>query len=128
LIFRDLYGVIALRHLFAVTLCLALMSVSAARAAELRPQLDDMVRHFAQVVFGDEYGLNTGAKVIAKWQGPVGFTVQGQATPELGKMLGRHLGGLAQLTGLKFKQVKPGTLGPTIDLLFLKRNGQDQGE
>jgi len=97
------------------------VSVSSARAEELRPQLDDMVRHFARVVFGDEYGLNTGAKVIAKWQGPVGSTVQGRATPELGKMLGRHLGGLAQLTGLKFKQVKPGTLGPTIDLLFLKR-------
>jgi len=110
-----------LRHLFAITLCLVLMSVSSVRAEELRPQLDDMVRHFAQVVFGDEYGLNTGAKVIAKWQGPVGFTVQGRATSELGKMLGRHLGGLAQLTGLKFKQVKPGTSGPTIDLLFLKR-------
>ncbi|HEY9080889.1 DUF2927 domain-containing protein [Magnetovibrio sp.] len=97
------------------------MVASPVHGEELRPQLDDMVSHFARVVFGDEYGLNTGPKVIAKWQGPVGFTVQGRATQEMGNMLGRHLGGLAQLTGLKFHQVKPGTPGPTIDLLFLKR-------
>ena len=115
-----------MRHLFVITLCMSLCAPSLVRAEELRPQLDDMVRHFGQVVFGDEYGMNTGAKMIAKWQGPVGFTVQGRATPEMGKMLGRHLGGLAQLTGLKFKQFKPGTPGPMIDLFFLKRKEMAQ--
>ena len=114
-----------MRSLFAAVLGLsllgALLEASPTRAEELRPQLDDLVRHFGQVLFGDEYGLNTGSKVIAKWQGPVGFTVQGRATPQMGKMLGRHLGGLVPLTGLKFKQVKPGTPGPVIDLFFLKR-------
>ena len=120
------YGVTDLRHLFVITLCMSLCAPSLVRTEELRPQLDDMVRHFGQVVFGDEYGMNTGAKMIAKWQGPVGFTVQGRATPEMGKMLGRHLGGLAQLTGLKFKQFKPGTPGPMIDLFFLKRKEMAQ--
>ena len=110
-----------MRHLFAIILSLSLFSVSSARAEELRPQLDDMVRHFGQVVFGDEYGMNTGAKMVAKWQGPVGFSIRGRATQEMGKMLGRHLGGLVQLTGLQFKQVKPGSPESNIDLLFLKR-------
>ncbi|MBL4615774.1 MAG: DUF2927 domain-containing protein [Magnetovibrio sp.] len=102
--------------LFAIS-----FGVHPAQAEQLRPQLDDMVRHFGQVVFGDEYGLNTGEKVIAKWQGPVGVTIQGRPTKPMAKMASRRLSDLSKLTKLKFKQVKPGTPGQNIDLLFLKR-------
>jgi len=110
-----------MRMFFVLGVCFFLASVSSLGAEELRPKLDDLVRHFGQVVFGDEYGLNSGPKVIAKWQGPVGLTVQGRPTQELAAMASRHLGGLAKMTGLKFSQVKPGADVPSIDLLFLKR-------
>lgn len=109
---------------------LILLGAPRVQAEELRPQLNDLVRHFSQVLFGDEYGLNTGDKMIAKWHGTVGITVQGRPTEQLANMASRRLGVLAKLTRLKFKQVKPGTPGPTIDLLFLKRKemGQLKGQ
>jgi len=97
------------------------LTVSSASAEDLRPQLDDLVRHFGHVLFGDEYGLNTAPKVIAKWQGPIGITVQHRATKPLAAMVSRRLTDLAKLTGVRFKQVKPGAPGQSIDLLFLKR-------
>jgi len=104
--------------LFAV---MVFFCVPQLRAEELRPQLDDMLRHFANVVFGDEYGLNTNPKVIAKWQGPVGITVQGRPTKQLAGMASKHLNNISKLTKIPFKQVKPGVSGQSIDLIFLKR-------
>jgi len=109
------------RRVFILIFCVAFGLSTPGSAQELRPQLDDLVRHFGNVVFGDEYGLNTGSKVIAKWQGPVGITVQGQVTQQMADMVSQRLTGLVKLTGVKFKQVKPGTPGPGIDLIFLKR-------
>lgn len=110
-----------MRRVFILIFCVAFGLSTPGSAQELRPQLDDLVRHFGNVVFGDEYGLNTGSKVIAKWQGPVGITVQGQVTQQMADMVSQRLTGLVKLTGVKFKQVKPGTPGPGIDLIFLKR-------
>ena len=93
-------------------------------AAEvLRPQLDDMVAHFADVVFGVEYARLTQASgIVAKWPGPVvGINVQGRSSPELIKLASKHVHSLANLTGLKFRTLKPGETIPSIDLVFLKR-------
>ena len=51
-----------LHRLFAVLIGFVLLGAPPAHSEELRPQLDDLVRHFGQVVFGDEYGMNTGPK------------------------------------------------------------------
>ena len=93
------------------------------RAETLRPQLDDMVAHFADVVFGVEYASLTQASgVVAKWPGPlVGINVQGHRSPQLIKLASKHIHGLANLTGLKFRTLKPGETIPSIDLVFLKR-------
>ena len=107
--------------LLAAVLALPLTS---ARGEELRPQLDDLVAHFIEVVFGQEYqGVGAAQSVIARWDTskPVGITIQGRATQHLADMASRRLGAISQLTGVKFKQVKPGGPGPSIDLLFLRR-------
>lgn len=93
-------------------------------AAEvLRPQLDDMVTHFADVVFGVEYAtLTTKPEVVSKWPGPVvGINVQGRDTPQLIKLASKHIHSLAKLTGLRFRTLGAGETIPSIDLLFLKR-------
>ena len=94
-----------------------------ASAEVLRPQLDDMVAHFADVVFGVEYATLTQASgVVAKWPGPVvGINVQGRQSPHLIKLASKHIHGLAKLTGLKFRTLKPFETIPSIDLVFLKR-------
>ena len=110
-----------MRFTLAIVLAVMLLGSRPLAAEELRPQLDDLVRHFARVVFGDEYGINTGHKVVAKWQDTVGITVQGRATTALAAMASRRLTDLSRLTKVKFKQVKPGTPGPSLDLMFMKR-------
>lgn len=92
-------------------------------AEVLRPQLDDMVAHFADVVFGVEYAsLTTKPEVVSKWPGPiVGINVQGRDTPKLIALASKHIHNLAKLTGLKFRSLKPGETIPSIDIMFLKR-------
>jgi len=106
---------------FALVACIAAFRPAA--AAELRPQLDDMVDHFVEVVFGVEYAqLTARPEGLAKWPGPVvGINVQGRQTPQLIGLASKHLRALARLTGLGFKTLKPGETIPSIDLVFLKR-------
>lgn len=107
-------------------ICFVMMMSASAGAEELRPKLDDMVRHFANVVFGSEYSGTGKLKGIPKWTGPVGITVQGKPTEQLAEMASKHLSTLAGLTKVKFKQVKPGTKMQTIDMLFLRRQDMAQ--
>ena len=92
-------------------------------AEELRPQVDDLVTHFIQVVFGAEYAsLTTKPEVISKWSGPVvGINVQGRALPDRIALASKHIHSLAKLTGLQFRSFKPGDAIPNIDLVFMKR-------
>lgn len=117
---------------FALALCVALAaslvgSLAASSdvgAEELPPQLDDLVEHFVQVVFGQEYqGIGEAQTVLARWDKgtPVGITLQGRKTQPLADMAGRRLGKITQLTGVRFRQIQPGEGGPSIDLLFMRR-------
>ncbi|OEJ66866.1 hypothetical protein BEN30_10720 [Magnetovibrio blakemorei] len=91
-------------------------------AEELRPQLDDLVRHFGNVVFGDEYGVGDAPGVVAKWQeSPIGIAVQGHSTDQLIDIAARHIRGLTEITGVQFKKVAPGSPNAKIDLMFLYR-------
>ena len=116
-----------IRTLFTIAiLAIALNGGMASRAAaeELTPQLDDLVDHFIEVLFGQEYaGVGQAQTVLARWDlaHTVGITVQGRVTQEMAGMASRRLGAVSKLTGVKFKQVRPGTPGPIIDLVFLRR-------
>jgi len=107
--------------LVAILILAATMRPSSAEV--LRPQLDDMVAHFADVVFGVEYAtLTTKPEVVSKWPGPiVGIKVQGRDTPHLITLASKHIHSLAKLTGLQFRTLKAGETIPSIDLVFLKR-------
>lgn len=106
-----------------VGLLLGLASARGAIAEELRPQLDDLVAHFSEVVFGVEYAsLTARPDRLAKWAGPVvGVNVQGRQTPALIGLASKHVQNLAKLTGLQFRTLKAGETIPSIDLVFLKR-------
>jgi len=110
-------------RLIAIVILVWVAMVQPGAAENLRPQLDDMVAHFIDVVFGVEYAtLTTAPKGIAKWSGPVvGIHVQGQSTPQLIALASKHIHSLAKLTGLRFRTLKPGETIPNIDLVFLKR-------
>ena len=113
-----------MRFLAIFMLAFSLLAARPVAAEELTPQLDDLVRHFGQVLFGSEYGFQEHTPgVISKWNAgtTVGITVQGRQTEKLVHMAAKHVRGLAKLTGLKFKTVAVGTPGPTIDLIFMKR-------
>ncbi|MFC1672849.1 DUF2927 domain-containing protein [Pseudomonadota bacterium] len=99
------------------------LAASGASAKELRPQLDDMVDHFVQVTLGREYNTGAGPRGAIKWQAAsVGIAVQGKlATKTMVDMASAHVRTITRLTGVKFRQIKPGTPGPSIDLIFLKR-------
>jgi len=91
-------------------------------AEELRPQLDDMVEHFIQVLYGSEYGFAKTPGVVSKWlDSPVSIIIQGKPTQEMANLASAHLGIISKLTKIKFRQGKPKDLGPSIDLIFLKR-------
>ncbi|MCW8916714.1 MAG: DUF2927 domain-containing protein [Magnetovibrio sp.] len=107
--------------LMIALICICLVQVFDARAEELRPKLDDMVRHFGQVVFGNEIDPKKPLEVLSKWHGPVGIVLQGKPTKQLAGMASRHLNTLSKLTKLKFKQLKPGDPGQSIDLIFMTR-------
>ena len=109
-------------RLSGVLVCVLLLGRPAV-AEELRPQLDDLVEHFTQVALGQEYAdLGGVSGILAKWgANPVAITVQGRPTQELAAMASKHLNEISRLTGVRFKQVTPGTNVPSIDLIFLKR-------
>ncbi|MEG3617300.1 DUF2927 domain-containing protein [Magnetovibrio sp. PR-2] len=101
--------------------CLAFLLATPGAAQELRPKLDDLVRHYAKVLFGSEYNPKLAKKAVSKWQGTVGITINGKPTQQLAAMTSKHLNTIAGLTKLKFKQIKPGTPMQRIDLIFMKR-------
>lgn len=108
----------------AVLIVLSIVASRPALAEELTPQLDDLVDHFMDVVFGQEYqGVGQAQTVLARWDRAqtIGITIQGRATQELANMASRRLGAVSKLTGVKFQQVKPGAPAPSIDLLFVRR-------
>lgn len=116
-----------LRWLWFVLFGCTLFLPAKGQAEQLRPQLDDMVLHFGNVVFGREYDTGIKNPVISKWlTSPVGITVQGRATKEMELLAARHARNLTRLTKIKFRKIEPGTPGPSIDLIFLKR--RDMGK
>lgn len=110
-------------RLFLTVLLFCLAMARPVMAEELRPQVDDLVAHFIQVVFGVEYAaISTKPEVVSKWAGPVvGINVQGRTSPQRIALASRHVHSLATLTGLKFRSFKPGDTIPSIDLVFMKR-------
>ena len=110
------------RRFLAAGLCICVLAARPAHAEELRPQLDDLVNHFGQVLFGNEYQIADTPNVVSKWRAsPVGIAVQGRKTPELVEIAARHVRALTGVTGIRFKTIQPGEPGPNIDLIFMKR-------
>jgi len=112
-----------MRYFFWVVLMLSFWGVNPVKAEQLRPQLDDMVTHFLDVVYGSEYGLSETPGVISKWlKSPVNIIIQGKPTPEMGRMASAHLNIISKLTKIKFKQDASDTTSPSLNLIFLKRS------
>jgi len=108
--------------LFIVTISL-FGAMAPANAEQLRPKLDDIVEHFLKVVFGKEYNFATLPPIISKWtDSPVNIILQGLPKPKMVEAASRHLGIISKLTKIKFQQGQPQDLGPSIDLIFLKRS------
>lgn len=111
-----------MRIFFSFFLILSLWGVNLVKAEELRPQLEDMVDHFLNVLYGSEYGLTKTPGVVSKWlQSPVSIIIQGKPTQQMAKMASAHLNIISKLTKIKFKQGKASETGPSINLIFLKR-------
>lgn len=110
------------RFLISLVMIITVSSPRPGVAETLRPQLDDMVAHFLSVVYGSEYGLVKTPGVISKWlKGPVNITIQGGPSQAMADKVSAHLFIISKLTGVKFRQAPPGSAGPSIDLIFMKR-------
>lgn len=113
-----------MRISIGIAFVIGLLFAAPAKAEELRPQLDDMVEHFVEVVFGVEYANLTAKPTgLSRWAGPqVGIFVQGRLSQPLVDLAGKHLGVLARESKLGFRQIKSGDAGPNIQIVFLNRN------
>lgn len=86
------------------------------------PNADEISKYFIQIALGSEYGnISSKPKVISKWSGDIGISIQGRATNELASIASKHLNSLSKITGLRFKQVKPDNPMQSISIIFLKR-------
>lgn len=86
------------------------------------PNVDEISKYFVQIVLGSEYGnISSKPKVVSKWSGDIGISIQGRATNELAAIASKHLNSLSKITGLRFKQVKPDNQMQSISIIFLKR-------
>ncbi len=111
-----------MRLIVGMILLLGLLVPLGVGAQERGVRLDDLVDHFAKVVFGAEMPeLATQPAVISKWRGLVAIKVQGRSTPRLIALASRHIKRISQLTGIAFRSFQPGEKRQSIDLVFLKR-------
>ncbi len=87
------------------------------------PSVDEISKYFIKIVFGSEYGnISNKPKVISKWSGNIGISIQGRATNQLAAITGKHLNSLSRITGLRFKQVAANSPMQSISIIFLKRD------
>lgn len=113
----------AIGLIFSTVLVWAFISGILFTATAANSSVDEITNYFMKITFGSEYeNITTKPKVIAKWSGEIGISVQGRATKELAAMASKHINYLAKITGLKFKQVKPDDPMQSINIIFLKRN------
>jgi len=91
-------------------------------AASAERSVDEITDYFMNIVFGNEYDdLSTRPKVISKWSGDIGVSIQGRVTKELATITSKHLNYLSKITKLKFRQIKPDDPMQSISIVFLKR-------
>ena len=82
--------------------------------------LNEIVDYFDTIVFGSQLGPKYAAKMIATWQGPVGFSLQGEVSKEHAAFIQSHIETIAKITDLEFKQVDPKSNDPSISLIFVR--------
>lgn len=94
---------------------------ASAHASSARPSLRQIVSYFNTIVFSSEISPQMATKVVAKWQdNPIGLSISGRIKPFYVKALERHLKEISEVSGVRFKQVKPDTPN-SISVYFLKR-------
>lgn len=90
------------------------------------PPVDDLVRYFDTIVFGSEMGPAYANKVIAKWEGTIGISLQALGTEQYAQFIQAHLRNLRKLTGLAFHQVDPKANVQGVSVIFVKRADMDK--
>lgn len=107
----------------AATTVFALAGADPGFAADAKKKrtfsVDEIVNYFDTIVFGSELDPKYAARMISKWQGPIGYSIQGKVTKENKTFIEAYLRTLSKLTALQFKQVDPNA-GDTISLVFVK--------
>ncbi len=109
------------RSALSVAAALLVLMGSAAEAQKPRTfSVDEIVDYFDTIVFGSELDPKYAAKMISKWQGPVGISIQGRVTKKLAAFAQTHIKAVAKLSGLKFQQVDPKANVQSISFIFVK--------
>lgn len=109
-----------------VSLVVSIGALAHAQGAGKNPvnksSVDEISDYFIEVVFGDEYAaLSSKPKVISKWSGIIGISLQGRTNKKLAALASKHLNYLSNITKLRFKQVKPSDPMQSINIIFLKK-------
>lgn len=84
--------------------------------------VERLTAYFETLVFGSEFSPELAAKMVAKWQGPIGVSIQGRVKKRHAQWASFHLTTLKKLTGLTFRQIPKGKPGANFYLLFLRGN------
>ena len=95
-------------------------TVNSSDTIERTYSVDELVDYFDTIVFGSQVDPKYAARMISKWQGPVGFSIQGRVRKEHATFIQTHLKSIAKITRLKFKQVDRKSNEPSISLIFVK--------
>ncbi|MBT3358442.1 MAG: DUF2927 domain-containing protein [Rhodospirillales bacterium] len=98
----------------------ALLLVSASAAEAKTYSVNELVDYFDAIVFGAELDPKYAARMISKWQGPVGISIQGRVSKELAGFAQTHLKAISKISRLKFQQVDPTSNVQSISLIFVK--------
>ncbi|MDH5189103.1 MAG: DUF2927 domain-containing protein [Rhodospirillaceae bacterium] len=113
---------LALIKAFKANLLAVFLFATVFPASSASPDVDEISDYFMKIVFANEYeDISTKPKIISKWSGDIGVSVQGRATQQLAEITSKHLNYLSKVTGLKFKQIKPDDPMQSISIVFLKR-------
>ena len=107
---------------FGLALALAAWAASAPALADAarRPSVEQIAVLFEDVIFGSEIDPQLASTVVAKWQEPIRFAIQGRPDPRHLDFLRRHAATLSGLIGLSIEPAKPGETA-NITIAFVPR-------